>query len=152
VLKNATANHEVTEMSFAPLLDATHPIPIHGIAALICLIFGLAQLLMRKGTTLHRRLGWVWAVLMALVAVSGLFIWELRLFWLFSPIHLLSLLTLWAFGQGHSRCTTGPYRRPQTRDDTTLRFGTRNYRSIHLLSGADHVSGLVWNTLRIPMS
>ena len=87
-------------MSFAPLLDATHPIPIHGIAALICLIFGLAQLLMRKGTTLHRRLGWVWAVLMALVAVTGLFIWELRLFWLFSPIHLLSLLTLWALARG----------------------------------------------------
>ena len=87
-------------MSFAPLLDATHPIPIHGIAAPICLIFGLAQLLMRKGTTLHRRLGWVWAVLMALVAVSGLFIWELRLFWLFSPIHLLSLLTLWALARG----------------------------------------------------
>ena len=87
-------------MSFAPLLDATHPIPIHGIAALICLIFGLAQLLMCKGTTLHRRLGWVWAVLMALVAVSGLFIWELRLFWLFSPIHLLSLLTLWALARG----------------------------------------------------
>ena len=87
-------------MSFAPLLDATHPIPVHGIAALICLIFGLAQLLMRKGTTLHRRLGWVWAVLMALVAVSGLFIWELRLFWLFSPIHLLSLLTLWALARG----------------------------------------------------
>jgi uncharacterized membrane protein len=100
VLKNVTANHEGTEMSFAPLLDATHPIPIHGIAALICLIFGLAQLLMRKGTTLHRRLGWVWAVLMALVAVSGLFIWELRLFWLFSPIHLLSLLTLWALARG----------------------------------------------------
>jgi uncharacterized membrane protein len=100
VLKNVTANHEGTEMSFAPLLDATHPIPVHGIAALICLIFGLAQLLMRKGTTLHRRLGWVWAVLMALVAVSGLFIWELRLFWLFSPIHLLSLLTLWALARG----------------------------------------------------
>jgi uncharacterized membrane protein len=100
VLKNATVNHKGTEMSFAPLLDATHPIPVHGIAALICLIFGLAQLLMRKGTTLHRRLGWVWAVLMALVAVSGLFIWELRLFWLFSPIHLLSLLTLWALARG----------------------------------------------------
>jgi|TARA_B110000208_G_scaffold125863_1_gene153324 uncharacterized membrane protein len=100
VLKNATVNHDGTEMSFAPLLDATHPIPVHGIAALICLIFGLAQLLMRKGTTLHRRLGWVWAVLMALVAVSGLFIWELRLFWLFSPIHLLSLLTLWALARG----------------------------------------------------
>jgi uncharacterized membrane protein len=100
VLKNVTANHEGTEMSFAPLLDATHPIPVHGISALICLILGLAQLLMRKGTTLHRRLGWVWAVLMALVAISGLFIWELRLFWLFSPIHLLSLLTLWALARG----------------------------------------------------
>ena len=55
---------------------------------------------MRKGTTLHRRLGWVWVVLMALVAISGLFIWELRLFWLFSPIHLLSLLTLWALARG----------------------------------------------------
>ncbi|MFQ3301858.1 MAG: putative membrane protein [Planktomarina sp.] len=100
MLKNVTANHEGTEMSFAPLLDATHPIAVHGISALICLILGLAQLLMRKGTTLHRRLGWVWAVLMALVAISGLFIWELRLFWLFSPIHLLSLLTLWALARG----------------------------------------------------
>ena len=55
---------------------------------------------MRKGTTLHRRIGWIWAVLMAIVAFSGLFIWELRLFWLFSPIHLLSLLTLWALARG----------------------------------------------------
>ena len=100
MLKNATAIHEGIELSFAPLLDATHPIPVHGIAALICLILGLTQLLMRKGTTLHRRIGWIWAVLMAIVAFSGLFIWELRLFWLFSPIHLLSLLTLWALARG----------------------------------------------------
>ena len=43
---------------------------------------------------MHRRLGYLWAALMTGVAISGLFIHELRMVGPFSPIHLLSLITL----------------------------------------------------------
>jgi uncharacterized membrane protein len=43
---------------------------------------------------MHRRLGYLWVALMTGVAISGLFIHELRMVGPFSPIHLLSLITL----------------------------------------------------------
>jgi hypothetical protein len=42
---------------------------------------------------MHRLFGRVWVVLMLVTATSGLFINEIRLVGLFSPIHLLSLVT-----------------------------------------------------------
>ena len=83
-------------MNFEPLLTALAPIPSHAFAAMACMIAGAIQLWMTKGTQTHRILGWIWVILMAYVALTGLFIWEIRLFWLFSPIHLLSLWLLYS--------------------------------------------------------
>ena len=47
-----------------------------------------------KGTRNHRTLGYIWVGLMAIVAFSGFFIHVLKLVGPFSPIHLLSVLTL----------------------------------------------------------
>lgn len=52
------------------------------------------MLFRRKGDRPHRRLGRLWVGLMTLVAVSSFFIWEIRMVGLFSPIHLLSAVTL----------------------------------------------------------
>ena len=85
-------------MTLVPLINATMPIPLHALAAILALVIGAAQLWLAKGTARHRQLGYVWVGLMAFVAISGFFIYETRLFGVFSLIHLLSVLvlvTLW---------------------------------------------------------
>lgn len=81
-------------MTLAPLLAASPAIQIHVFVAVGAFALGVGQLLMTKGTALHRRLGWVWVALMALVAGSSFFIHQLRMWGGWSPIHLLSLATL----------------------------------------------------------
>ena len=78
----------------SPLFQAAAPIPFHALAALAAAGLGAMQLWRPKGGRLHRQLGYLWAALMAGVAISGLFIHELRMVGPFSPIHLLSLITL----------------------------------------------------------
>ena len=81
-------------IDLSPLLNAAAPIHFHALAALAAAGLGAVQLWRPKGGRVHRRLGYLWAALMAGVAISGLFIHETRMVGLFSPIHLLSLLTL----------------------------------------------------------
>jgi uncharacterized membrane protein len=78
-------------MSLGPLLDAAPQIPVHAFAAMAAFVLGAVQLVAPKGTLPHRTLGWIWVALMALVAVSSLWIHEIRLVGPFSPIHLLSI-------------------------------------------------------------
>jgi uncharacterized membrane protein len=76
--------------------ELTLPIAIHLFAVLPAVILGLAQLATPKGTRLHKRLGWLWIVAMAVTALSS--------FWIigpnngggFSVIHLLSIWVLFA--------------------------------------------------------
>ena len=55
---------------------------------------GATQLALPKGTTRHRVVGYVWAALMLVIAISSFWIQEIRLVGPFSPIHLLSILVL----------------------------------------------------------
>lgn len=87
-------------MTFAPLFAAGPVITVHALLALVAIGLGGAQLLMPKGTPLHRGLGRLWVGLMAAVALSSFFITEFRIFGPFSPIHLLSAYALWAIWQG----------------------------------------------------
>ena len=57
-------------------------------------LIGAAQFMRKKGGRSHRLLGRIWVGLMAIVALSSFAIFEIRLLGPFSPIHLLSLLTL----------------------------------------------------------
>jgi uncharacterized membrane protein len=81
-------------MSLAPLLNASPTIQAHAFAALAALALGAAQLAAPKGTLPHRSMGWIWVILMMLVAGTSLFIHTIRLWGPWSPIHLLSLFTL----------------------------------------------------------
>jgi uncharacterized membrane protein len=47
-----------------------------------------------KGTLPHRTVGWIWVGLMAAVAISSLWIHQIKLIGPWSPIHLLSIFTL----------------------------------------------------------
>lgn len=102
-------------MSLDPLLNASPVIQIHAAFAVLALVLGAIQLIrVTKGDWLHRMMGRTWVVLMAVVAGSSFFIWTIRLWWLFSPIHLVSIFTLvmlwrgWTFARkgdikNHSR-------------------------------------------------
>ncbi|OED50101.1 hypothetical protein AB838_03720 [Rhodobacteraceae bacterium (ex Bugula neritina AB1)] len=76
------------------LLSEPFPVPPHAILAIVALGIGAVQLFARKGTTQHRLLGYVWTGCMAFVALTSLFIHEIRVMGPFSPIHLLSLFVL----------------------------------------------------------
>ena len=83
-------------MSF--LFAQSHPIPFHAIAAMIAIILGGIQLSMQKGGTTHRLLGHICVGLMLIVSVSSFFIHEIRLWGGYSPIHLLSIWTIFSLG------------------------------------------------------
>ncbi|WP_440672908.1 DUF2306 domain-containing protein [Candidatus Pelagibacter sp. HIMB1715] len=82
------------------LFNETHPIPVHAIMAMIAIILGGIQLSMKKGRTIHKLLGRIWVGLMLIVAISSLFIHEIKLWGAYSPIHLLSLWTIFSLGLG----------------------------------------------------
>ncbi|HYD74395.1 MAG TPA: DUF2306 domain-containing protein [Candidatus Binatia bacterium] len=68
-------------------------IKLHIFAALSALLIGTAILLQRKGSRLHKTLGWGWVLAMAATAVSSLWITELNgNVWSF--VHLLSGWTI----------------------------------------------------------
>ena len=81
-------------MSLAPLLDAAPAIPVHAFAAMAALGLGIVQFAAPKGTLPHRTIGWIWVTLLAGVAVSSLWIHQIRLLGPWSPIHLLSIMVL----------------------------------------------------------
>jgi uncharacterized membrane protein len=81
-------------MSLAPLLEAASAIPLHAFAAMAAFVLGLVQFAAPKGTLPHRTIGWIWVVLMVVVAASSFWIHQIRLVGPFSPIHLLSIFTL----------------------------------------------------------
>lgn len=81
-------------MSLGPLLSAPPPIPWHAFAALAALAVGGAQLALPKGTTRHCVMGYLWAALMLVIAVSSFWIQQIQLIGPFSPIHVLSILVV----------------------------------------------------------
>jgi len=81
-------------MTLRPLLDAAPAIQIHAVAAMAAFVLGAVQLAAPKGTLPYRTIGWTWVVLMLFVAVSSLWIHDLRVWGPWSPIHLLSIFTL----------------------------------------------------------
>ena len=82
------------------LFNETQPIPLHAIMAMIAIILGGIQLSMKKGVPIHKLLGRIWVGLMLIVAISSLFIHEIKLWGVYSPIHLLSLWTIFILGVG----------------------------------------------------
>ena len=85
-------------MNLDAFFTAPQPIPFHRFSAATAIVLGATQLAMRKGGNVHRFIGRLWLVLMALVAMSSLFIHEINLWGRYSPIHLLSMWTLVSIG------------------------------------------------------
>jgi uncharacterized membrane protein len=81
-------------MSLATLLAAPPLVQAHVATALVALLLGIAQLAAPKGTPRHRLLGWSWAGLMALVALTSFGITGQAGQGQLSWIHLISAATL----------------------------------------------------------
>ena len=81
-------------MDLQPLFNASFAIKLHLALALVAIFLGGYQLASIKGTPRHKSTGKMWALLVALVAITGFFIHELQVWGKWSPIHLLSVLVL----------------------------------------------------------
>ena len=87
-------------MSLAPLLAAPVVVQIHALAALVSLCLGPVAIYRRKRDRLHKIMGYVWVLAMLFTAVSSFWINDIRLMGPFSPIHLLSIITLVSLARG----------------------------------------------------
>lgn len=96
-------------MSISLLQQASPAIQVHVITALSALLLGAYLLLSTKGTKTHRILGRIWIGIMVLTSVSSFFIHSLRLFYGFSPIHILSVMTLVGSWQAVAAARTGRF-------------------------------------------
>ncbi|WP_137155824.1 DUF2306 domain-containing protein [Rhizobium sp. FKL33] len=82
-------------MTPEPLLAAPLAVQIHVATVLPSAVIGAFLLLWRrKGSPAHRFLGRLWVMLMIASSIASLFIHELNMWRGYSPIHLLSLLTI----------------------------------------------------------
>ena len=87
-------------MDFTPLFEATPAIQIHVYAAIAAFFLGAAILFRGKGGRVHKALGRTWVGLMLVVAVSSFFVHTIRLWGIWSPIHLVSIGTIVSLGYG----------------------------------------------------
>lgn len=81
-------------MNIDPFLNAGFVVQVHMITAIVALIIGGVVFFRSKGTSKHKALGKTWVMLMVIVALTSFFIHELKTWGSFSPIHLLSVITL----------------------------------------------------------
>ena len=95
------------------LSSAAMPIPSHTGLALLAVVIGGAQLVLTKGTSVHRLLGWLWVTLTTYVAISSFFISTIQTWRGFSPIHLLSVWTLLSLVIGVYHARAGNIRQHQ---------------------------------------
>jgi len=117
-------------LSLAPLLDAQPAIPLHALAAMAAFALGVVQFAAPKGTLPHRTVGWIWVLLMLVVAGSSFGIHQIKLWGAWSPIHLLSIFTLIMVPLGVWRA-----HRHQVKDHRRIMIG--------IFSGALVVAGLL---------
>ena len=75
---------------------AENPIPTHAYAAFLAVILGGIQLSRPKGTSSHKYLGYTWVLLMLWVSISSFWIQTIKIIGPFSPIHFLSIFTIWS--------------------------------------------------------
>ncbi|MFD1747062.1 DUF2306 domain-containing protein [Rhizobium helianthi] len=82
-------------MTLEPLIQASAAVQFHVLTVVPAAVLGAYLLLSpKKGKPAHRLLGKIWLTLMVLTSFSSFFIHALDLWNGFSPIHLLSILTL----------------------------------------------------------
>lgn len=96
-------------MNLDPLLNASFAIQFHVATVIPAFIIGTAQMVMPKGTRLHRISGYIYMTLMILTAIAAFFIpsflgGRFSYIHLFIPLTLISVpMSLWALKTGNVR-------------------------------------------------
>ena len=94
------------------ILNSTEqPIPFHAYAAFLAVILGGIQLRRPKGTGSHKYFGYTWVVLMLWVSISSFWIQTIKIIGPFSPIHFLSIFTIWSVFEAIRSARNGNIRR-----------------------------------------
>ncbi len=88
-------------------LDEPLIIQVHATVAILGFFVGGYAMVARKGTARHKRVGRIFALLALSTAATSFFIHEIRLWGLWSPIHLLSIYTIWMIWRGVSLIRQG---------------------------------------------
>lgn len=97
-------------MDATALAQSALAIQIHVFFAVSALIVGTLMLFWKKGTPLHKAMGRSWIVMMLVVSITSFFIHEIRLLGPYSPIHLLSMVTLFGLWGGWHAIRAGDVR------------------------------------------
>jgi uncharacterized membrane protein len=87
-------------VTLEPLISASPAIQIHAAAAVAAFLLGGVLLFRRKGGRVHMALGRAWVLLMLTVVFSSFFIHTINLWGIWSPIHLLSIITFFSLIKG----------------------------------------------------
>lgn len=85
-------------MNVQAFLDASPAVQVHTAFGVLAFLLGGYLLARRKGGRVHKVLGRAWVGTMAVVALSAVFINELRMWGPFSPLHLFIPVTLVSCG------------------------------------------------------
>ncbi|GAA6207116.1 DUF2306 domain-containing protein [Cognatishimia sp. WU-CL00825] len=84
--------------SFTPLLNATPVLQLHVASAILAICLAPIVIFRERRDRSHKQLGYFWVSAMMICAISSLWLHGIRLWGLFSPIHLLSLWTIFGLG------------------------------------------------------
>lgn len=74
----------------------SQPIPLHAYTAFLAIIIGGIQLALPKGTKMHKYIGYTWVSLILTVSITSFWIHTIKMVSIFSPIHLLSVFTIFS--------------------------------------------------------
>jgi len=96
---------------FNVLNMAPSPITSHAYASLGAILFGGLQLMLPKGTKSHRYIGYTWVGLMLWVSISSFWIQTIKIIGPFSPIHFLSVFTIWTIFEAIRSVRNGDVKR-----------------------------------------
>src|SRR5690606_3010429 len=88
-------------MSLEPLTSAAPVIQVHAWTAIAAVVLGAIVLLRKKGDAWHRWTGRCWLAVMLATVLSSFFIHELRTWGAWSPIHILSAVTLFLLARAY---------------------------------------------------
>lgn len=93
--------------NFSPLFDASFIVQTHVYSAVLSLLLGIWIMFGTKGNKLHKTVGKVWVIALLITAVSSFWLHGIKLVGPFSPIHLLSILTIYSVMRGVQHARTG---------------------------------------------
>lgn len=93
------------------LNSAEQPIPLHAYGAFLAVMLGGIQITRPKGTRSHKYLGYTWVLLMFWVSISSFWIQTIKIIGPFSPIHFLSIFTIFSVFEAIRSAANGNIRR-----------------------------------------